>query len=286
MVLPTKTELEATIDRALAEDLYGGDVTTNALIPPHIEATANIVPKEPGVIAGMEVSLLVFRRVDPDLEVTLRLLDGDQVEGGETLATVSGRFSSILTAERTALNYLRHMSGVATMTSKFVAKVADTDTVIVDTRKTTPGMRLLDKYAVAIGGGRNHRSNLSDGVLIKDNHIEALQAEGFSLQQIVRRARARAPHTLRIEVEIETVEEVRAAIEAGADIILLDNMSTDDMRVAVELANDKCLTEASGDVTLDRVADIAATGVDMISVGALTHSAPALNISLDYSPVA
>ncbi len=282
-MLPHPGELERIIDAALAEDLTGGDVTTAALIPPHIEASADVVPKEPGVLAGVGVALAVFQRVDPALAVNPALLDGDRVEGGEVVASVSGRLGSILSAERTALNFMQRMSGIATLTARYAAAVSGTGAVIVDTRKTAPGLRSLDKYAVSLGGGKNHRRNLADGVLIKDNHIAALQAEGVSLPQIIRRARTRAPHTVRIEVEVETIEETRAAVEAGADIIMLDNMSLDEMREAADIAKGRCLTEASGGITLDNVADVAATGVDLISIGALTHSPPALDISLDFA---
>jgi nicotinate-nucleotide pyrophosphorylase (carboxylating) len=275
-------ELSRVIDAALTEDLAGGDVTTDSLIPQHIEASANFVPRSPGVIAGLEVARAVFARVDSTLKFTPKLIDGDRVEGGEVVAVVSGSLSSILRGERVALNFMQRMSGIASMTAKFVEAVDGTNAVIVDTRKTVPGLRTLDKYSVAAGGGRNHRRNLSDGVLIKDNHIAALQAEGMSLQQIIRRARAHAPHTVKIEVEVESLEEVPAAIEGGADIVMLDNMSTADMRTAVGLCKGKCLTEASGGVNLATVRQIAETGVDMISVGALTHSVPALDIGLDF----
>lgn len=275
-------ELERVVDAALTEDLSGGDVTTDSLIPTHIEASASFVPRIHGVIAGLDVARAVFARVDPTVRFTPRLVDGDVVEGGETVATVTGSLGSILRTERVALNFMQRMSGIASMTAQFVAAVAETDAVIVDTRKTAPGLRSIDKAAVAAGRGRNHRRNLSDGVLIKDNHIAALQAEGIGLQQIIRRARAQAPHTVKIEVEIESLDEVRAALEGGADIIMFDNMSLDDMREGVGMCSGKCLTEASGNVSLQTVREIAQTGVDMISVGALTHSVIALDIGLDF----
>jgi nicotinate-nucleotide pyrophosphorylase (carboxylating) len=282
MPMPDPVELSQIIERALVEDLAGGDVTTDSLIPAHIEAAANLTPRGPGVIAGLQVAEAVFKRVDPSLQFKVRLVDGDVVEGGESVAVVSGSMASILKAERTVLNLVQRMSGIATLTARFVSAVSHTRAVIVDTRKTAPGLRSLDKYAVAAGGGRNHRRNLSDGVLIKDNHIAALQAEGFSLQQIIRRARATAPHTVKIEVEVESVEEVPAAIEGGADIIMLDNMSTDSMRRAVEMCRDRCLTEASGGITIGNVGEVAETGVDIISIGALTHSVEAMDIGLDF----
>ncbi len=275
-------ELQRVVDAALTEDLSGGDVTTDSLIPVHIEAAASFVPREPGVVAGLDVAQAVFARVDPSLKFTAKLIDGDVVEGGEAVATVSGALASILRGERVALNFMQRMSGIASMTAAFAKAVEGTDAVIVDTRKTAPGLRMLDKAAVGMGGGRNHRRNLSDGVLIKDNHIAALQAEGLGLQQIVRRARAQAPHTVKIEVEVESLDEVEPAIEGGADIIMLDNMSLETMRQAVALCRGRCLTEASGNVTVKSVRQIAETGVDMISVGALTHSVRALDIGLDF----
>lgn len=283
-MLPLPHELDAIIDRALAEDLGGGDITTAALVPPHLQASAAFVAREPGVLAGVGVAMAVCRRLDPGLHTTPKLFDGDRLEGGEVLATVSGPVASILTAERTALNFLQRMSGIATATARYVQAAKGTRAVIVDTRKTAPGLRALDKYAVAVGGGRNHRRNLTDGVLIKDNHIAALMAEGFTLAQIIRSARSKAPHTVKIEVEVESVAEAKVAVEAGADIIMLDNMPVDQMREAVRMGSGKCLFEASGGVTLETVAEIAATGVDMISVGALTHSVRALDMALDYQP--
>ena len=281
-MLPSRGELDATIDRALAEDSAGADVTTAALIPAHLEARASLVPNEAGVLAGLGVAAQVFRRVDPDLVFVQRLLDGDHVEGGESVATVSGSMASILSAERTALNFLQRMSGIATLTSKYVKAIEGTTASIVDTRKTAPGLRSLDKYAVSVGGGRNHRMNLADGVLIKDNHLAALQAEGVSLSQAIKRARLRAPHTVKIEVEVESVEAAVAASAAGADIVLLDNMSPTDMRSAVDQISVGCTVEASGGITLENVADVAQSGVDIISIGALTHSPRAMDISLEF----
>ncbi|MBM3957573.1 MAG: carboxylating nicotinate-nucleotide diphosphorylase, partial [Gemmatimonadetes bacterium] len=220
-MLPFAAELNAIIDRALVEDLALGDPTTAALIPPHLEGTGRLAAREPGVLAGIGVALAVFKRLDPGIETSALLLDGDRLEAGSVAAVVRGPLAGILGAERTALNFAQRMSGIATMTDRFVQAVRGTKALIVDTRKTAPGLRALDKMAVAIGGGRNHRRNLGDGILIKDNHCAALQAEGVSLPQIVRRARVRASHTLRVEVEVESVEEVRAAVEAGADIVML-----------------------------------------------------------------
>ncbi len=281
-MLLTPRELNVFIDRALEEDSVGADVTTSSLIPPHLESTASLVPQEPGVLAGLDVAEAAFIRVNPNLVFTKKLLDGDRVEGGEVVATISGSMASILTAERTALNFLQRMSGIATLTDRYVQAVDGTTSSITDTRKTVPGLRLLDKYAVSIGGGRNHRMNLTDGVLIKDNHLAALAGEGVSLAQAIKRARARAPHTVKIEVEVESVEAALAAAAAGADIVMLDNMSPANMRTAVDQIAADCIVEASGGITLDNVADVAESGVDIISIGALTHSVEAMDISLDY----
>jgi nicotinate-nucleotide pyrophosphorylase (carboxylating) len=281
-MLPTPGNLDLFIDRALEEDSASADITTNSLIPQHLEARAFLVPKEPGILAGLEVAGASFRRVDPNLVFTQKLLDGDRVEGGEIVATVEGSMASILTAERTALNFLQRMSGIATLTDRYVQAIDGTTASITDTRKTAPGLRLLDKYAVSVGGGRNHRMSLADGVLIKDNHLAALQAEGVDLGQAIKRARARAPHTVKIEVEVETIEAALAAAHAGADIVMLDNMSPDDMATAVDQIAADCTVEASGGITLANVAAVANSGVDIISIGALTHSVPAMDISLDY----
>jgi nicotinate-nucleotide pyrophosphorylase (carboxylating) len=281
-MLPTPAELDVIIDRALAEDSVGADVTTGALIPAHLEARASLVPKMPGILAGLDVAAAVFRRVNPELVFVQRLLDGDRVEGGEAVATISGSMASILTAERTALNFLQRMSGIATLTGTYVNAIEGTSAAIADTRKTAPGLRLLDKHAVTVGGGRNHRMNLTDGVLIKDNHLAALAGEGISLAQAIKRARTRAPHTVKIEVEVESLEPAIAAANAGADIVMLDNMSPDEMRAAVDQIGAVCTVEASGGITLANVTAAAQSGVDIISVGALTHSVMAMDISLDY----
>jgi len=281
----TSRALERVIDGALAEDLSLGDPTTEILIPRTLPGSAALVAKQAGVIAGILVAEAVFTRVDPDLVMERQVEDGDTVKPGQALGVVEGRMASILTAERVALNFLQRMSGTATLTAKFVqaAKAApNSRATIVDTRKTTPGLRALEKYAVRVGGGRNHRMALGDGVLIKDNHVDALRMHGMTVREMVEQARREARHTIRIEVEVQTLEEVRAALEGGADIILLDNMAPQAMTEAVEEVNGRAVLEASGQVTLETVAAVAATGVDLISVGALTHSAPALDISLDY----
>ena len=280
---PITPETEALIDRALAEDVQGGDVTTDALIPNDLMGEARLVSEEDGVLSGVETALAVFRRVDPGVETRAELADGAGLEPGMVIGSVTGPVASILTAERTALNFVRRLSGIATETSKYVREVAGYDARILDTRKTTPGLRNLEKQAVAAGGGANHRRGLGDGVLIKDNHVEALRGQGMSLGEIVGKARANAPHSLKIEVEIEDPNDVEEAISAGADILLLDNMSTADMSAAVKLAGGRVLIEASGRVSLRNVREVAATGVDLISVGALTHSSRALDIGLDLT---
>ena len=280
---PITPETEALIDRALAEDTQGGDVTTNALIPSDLTGEARLVAEEDGVLSGLEAALAVFRRVDPGVETHADLAEGAVLEPGMAIGSVTGPVASILTAERTALNFVRRLSGIATETSKYVREVAGYDVRILDTRKTTPGLRNLEKQAVAAGGGANHRRGLGDGVLIKDNHIEALRGQGMSLGETVGKARANAPHSLKIEVEIEDANDVEEAISAGADILLLDNMSTTDMSSAVKLAGGRVLIEASGRVSLRNVREVAATGVDLISVGALTHSSRALDIGLELT---
>jgi nicotinate-nucleotide pyrophosphorylase (carboxylating) len=280
-MLQITPSIRSTVERALAEDLGMGDITTDSLIPPDIRGLATIVAKVPGVIAGLGVALEVFRQVDPSVETRVLMADGSEVIPGDVVAEVEGSVSGILKGERVALNFLQRLSGIATETSRYVKAVGGTKARILDTRKTVPGLRELEKYAVRVGGGRNHRYNLADGILIKDNHIAALRARELTLAAIIRRARENAPHTLRIEVEVETVDEAREALEARADAILLDNMSLEEMRQVVTLVQGRCLLEASGGINLETVRAVAETGVDLISVGALTHSVRALDISLD-----
>jgi nicotinate-nucleotide pyrophosphorylase (carboxylating) len=275
-------ELRRIVEIALSEDLPWGDATAQVIIPLDLTATGRIAAREEGVLAGLEVAREVFRTVDPAVEFRALAADGDSVRGGQPLAEVRGPAAAILAGERVALNFLQRLSGTATLTSRYVQAVAGHHAAIVDTRKTTPGLRLLEKYAVVAGGGANHRQNLSDGILIKDNHLAALAMRGLSLTEVVSMARRRARHTQRVEVEVETPEQAEQAAEAGADLILLDNMAPEEMRRAVELVAGRALTEASGGITLDGVAAIAASGVDLISVGALTHSARALDIALDF----
>ena len=280
-MLQITSSVRDIVGRALAEDLGHGDVTTDALIPPDSRGQASVVVKAHGVVAGLEVALEVFRQVDTSTAARVRVADGSAVSPGDVVADIEGSVAGILKAERVALNFLQRLSGIATATAAYVKAVEGTKARIIDTRKTVPGLRQLEKYAVRAGGGHNHRYNLADGILIKDNHIAALRARGLGLAEIVAMARARSPHTLLVEIEVETVEEAVEAIEARADAVLLDNMTPDDMRRAVSIADGRALLEASGGVTLDTVRAVAETGVDLISVGALTHSVRALDISLD-----
>ncbi|MDO3377015.1 carboxylating nicotinate-nucleotide diphosphorylase [Geoalkalibacter halelectricus] len=269
-------EIERIIRTALAEDIGAGDLTTEATLAPGTPGEARLVAKEDFVLAGIDVARQVFHAVDVGVSFSTEVSDGQQVRKGELLAVVQGAAASLLQAERVALNLLQRMSGVATLTAAYVAAVRGTDAQIVDTRKTTPGLRILEKYAVRMGGGRNHRYALYDGVLIKENHIAA--AGGIA--QAVARARQRLSHIHKIEIETQTLDEVGQALEAKADVILLDNMDLDMLRDAVALVRGRALTEASGGVNLESVRGIAETGVDLISVGALTHSYRAVDISM------
>lgn len=281
MTSQARTGWEAIVDLALAEDIGAGDVTTLATVPPETRARATMLVKAEGVISGLAVADFAFRRVDPAVTFSRLVADGTRVTPGTIVAEVSGPARSLLTAERVALNFVQRLSGVATLTARFVDAVADTGARIVDTRKTSPGLRLLEKQAVRDGGGANHRVGLADGVLIKDNHLAAIGGPD-RLTRAIQRARAYAPHTLKIEVEVTTLAEVEEAVAAGADVILLDNMDVATMRRAVELVAGRALLEASGGVNLATVRAIAETGVDLISVGSLTHSAPALDVSLEF----
>lgn len=277
----TEAQIEEIGDRALAEDLAWGDVTTGALIPNNQQGIATIVAKEQGVLVGINVVRKVFHKLDPELKIDALLEDGDKVNSGSIIAKVEGKVASILKAERTALNFLQRLSGIASETNRYVKVVEGLPVHIMDTRKTTPGLRLLEKYAVRVGGGENHRMNLGDGILIKNNHLAALRSRGLSLKEIIAKARQNASQGLKLEVEVKTVQEAEEAAEAGVDIIMLDNMSLEDMRQAVESIHGRALIEASGGMTLDKVRAVAETGVNFISVGALTHSAKALDISLE-----
>ncbi len=272
--------MQELIDRALAEDIGAGDVTTEALVPPDARARARIVQKEPGVVAGLRVAEAVFRRVDPELRWHAHAREGEWRQDG-LVAEVAGHAGSILRGERVALNFLGRLSGVATLTALFVRAVDGTGARILDTRKTTPGLRALERQAVKEGGGTNHRFGLFDAVLVKENHIAA----AGGVRAAVERARAAARDGMLVEIECASLEEVDEALEAGASRLLLDNMGNKEMAEAVRHAAGRAELEASGGVTLDTVRAIAETGVDYISVGALTHSAPALDLSLELDPL-
>ena len=267
------------VRRALAEDVGSGDITTPAVVDDGAQCRAEIWAKEEGVIAGLAVALIVFQMCDPEVTFESEVADGDRVSEGQVVARLAGSTRAILTAERTAHNFHQRMSGIATLTAQFVEAVEGTSARIVDTRKTAPGLRLLDKYAVRAGGGWNHRVGLFDGVLIKDNHLRAAGGVG----EAVGRARGNVHHLVKVEVEVQTLEEVEEALAAGADVVMLDNMGLAEIEEAVELVGRRCQTEVSGGVTLEMVRELAECGVDYISVGALTHSAPALDLSLEIA---
>jgi len=268
--------LDRIIENALLEDIHIGDITTSSVVPEKRKARARFIAKEPLILAGISVAERVFHILDPEIVFTPHFSDGASLEKGAVIADISGDAALLLQGERVSLNLLQRMSGIASLTNRYCAAVRGTSARVVDTRKTTPGLRQLEKYAVRVGGGYNHRSGLYDGILIKENHIAA--AGGITIA--VGRARAVVPHTLKIEVETENLSQVAEALSAGADIIMLDNMDTETMRRAVEFIGGKALVEASGGVNLDTIAEIAATGVDVISVGAITHSARAMDISM------
>jgi nicotinate-nucleotide pyrophosphorylase (carboxylating) len=281
----SKAQIEKIIDSALGEDISSGDITTELLIPVELRGRASIVVKGEGVLAGIEVAAVVFRRVDSQLEFRGLVSDGSKVHPGDVAAAVEGSAASILKGERTALNFLQHLSGIATETARYVDAISGLKAHIMDTRKTIPGLRPLEKYAVRVGGGYNHRQSLGDGILIKDNHLAALHSQGTGLGGAVEKARRNAPRTLKVEIEVQNIDQARQALDAGADIIMLDNMNVDDIRRVVELCHGRALLEASGGITLENVRAVAETGVDLISVGALTHSAKALDISLELEPL-
>ena len=274
-------DVQDSIDRALAEDQAFNDPTTGSIIPPDLMARGVMRSKASGVLAGIEVSLAVFRRIDPQLAAEALMTDGAGLIPGDEIARMEGRAASILRAERVALNFLQRMCGIATDTSQYVKAVEGFTSKIIDTRKTAPGLRYLDKYAVRAGGGANHRLNLADGILIKDNHIAALRSRGLGLKEAVELAVERASHTINVEVEVANLEELEDALAAGARIIMLDNMSLEDMRDAVEMVDGRAILEASGGINLETARAVAETGVDLISVGSLTHSVRALDVSLD-----
>lgn len=272
--------VRALVSEALAEDIGGGDATTLSLVPEHLSTRASIVARQACVISGAEVARAVFQAFDAALDCRTLLAEGAAAGEGTEIMAIEGRARSILTAERTALNFMQRMTGTATLTRRFVDLVKPYGSTILDTRKTTPGMRILEKYAVLCGGGANHRMGLFDRVLIKDNHRRLWGGGGGSLDAAIRRARQSFPD-LPVEIEVENISELRSALDAGPDWVLLDNMPCDLMRECVKLCKGKCFVEASGGITTGNVADVASTGVDAISLGCLTHSPPSADLSLE-----
>ena len=273
-----KLQADQLIRMALAEDITSEDVSTNAVMPCATKGTVDLIAKEDGIIAGMDVYARVFQLLDEKTEVDLKCKDGDKVTSGQLLAVVTGDIRVLLSGERVALNYLQRMSGIATYTSQVAALLKGSKVTLLDTRKTTPNCRVFEKYAVRVGGGCNHRYNLSDGVLLKDNHIGA----AGSVIKAIQMAKAYAPFVRKIEIEVETLDQVKEAVEAGADIIMLDNMTPEVMKQAVELIHGRAQTECSGNITKENIQKILETGVDFVSSGALTHSAPILDISMKH----
>ena len=277
----TAATIARVVGAALEEDAPWGDLTSTALLPEEATATADLVARESGVFSGGQVFTAAFALTDPALTIDVHVGDGDEFAAGDVLASVSGSARSILTAERVALNFTQRMSGIATLTATFVRRIAGTKARIADTRKTTPGLRAFERHAVACGGGHNHRYSLSDAVMAKDNHLAVLQRSGADLATALRQAFSRLPHTTHVVVEVDRLDQIEAVLDGGAHTVLLDNFSLDDLRAGVALIGDRAQAEASGGVDLDTVRGIAETGVDVISVGALTHSARALDLGLD-----
>lgn len=271
-----KMQADQLIRMALQEDITSEDVSTNAVMPTATKGTVDLIAKEDGVIAGLDIYARVFTILDEKTEIDFHCKDGDEVKKGELMATVTGDIRVLLSGERVALNYLQRMSGIATYTRQVAKLLEGSKVTLLDTRKTTPNCRVFEKYAVRVGGGCNHRYNLSDGVLLKDNHIGA----AGSVTKAVQMAKAYAPFVRKIEIEVETLEQVKEAVEAGADIIMLDNMTPEVMKQAVELINGRAQTECSGNITKENIQKIREIGVDFVSSGALTHSAPILDISM------
>ncbi len=271
-----KMQADQLIRMALQEDITSEDVSTNAVMPTATQGTVDLIAKEDGVVAGLEIYARVFTILDEKTEIDLHCKDGDEVKKGELMATVTGDIRVLLSGERVALNYLQRMSGIATYTRQVAKLLEGSNVTLLDTRKTTPNCRVFEKYAVRVGGGHNHRYNLSDGVLLKDNHIGA----AGSVAKAVKMAKAYAPFVRKIEIEVETLDQVKEAVEAGADIIMLDNMTPEVMKQAVELIDGRAQTECSGNITKENIQKIREIGVDFVSSGALTHSAPILDISM------
>lgn len=282
---PSADQIQAAVRLALDEDLAAGDVTTVSLFPDPIPARGTVTAHQPLILAGMAVAQAVFTGVDPNLRIIDALSDGARAKKGQVVLTVLGDARSLLMAERVALNFLQHLSGIATLTGRFCRAVRGSHATILDTRKTTPGLRLLQKWAVALGGGQNHRQSLGDGILIKDNHLLLLQGRHLGIAQACQSARDQAPQGQSIIVETTSLQEVREALKGGADVILLDNMPPSLVQKAVALIHGRALVEVSGGITLHNVREMAEAGADRISIGALTHSAPAADLSMDIAPL-
>ena len=278
---PPPSHIRQIVQAALQEDIGFGDLTSNVLLSQSMSAQGKIVVKEAMVVAGLAVALEVFHQIDDSLTVKFHHLDGDWIKANTQLLTITGNSQSLLQAERVALNFIQRLSGISTLTRQFCRAVQGHSVKIADTRKTTPGLRGLEKWAVRLGGGYNHRFSLNDGILIKDNHLMLLAANNISLSQACRLAKQQAPHGLRVSVEVESLSQVRQALQGKADIILLDNMTPSKIRQAVKIIKGQALVEVSGGITLQNIQDIAKTGIDIISIGALTHSAPAMDLSMD-----
>ena len=280
--MTSQSQIEKIVDLALDEDTGHGDITSEALIPSNMAGKAIIVANEAGILVGAEIARMVFLKTDASLEIEIQTEEGKEVKADDVVATVKGRVISILKAERTALNFMGRLSGVATEASKYIAEMKGSATVISDTRKTTPGLRMLEKYAMYAAGGQTHRPDLGSGILIKDNHLVALAAKGKTIKDAVDMAREKVKGGMKVEIEVDTVAQAQEAADAKADVIMLDNMSIEDMKKAVDLIPEGIKVEASGGVTLENVREVAMTGVDIISVGAITHSARSLDFSLEF----
>lgn len=280
--MTSQSLIEKITSLALEEDTGRGDVTSDILIPANLAGRGSVVAGEEGMLVGGEVAKIIFLKVDSSLEVEILIEDGSRVKPGDIVMTANGKVRSILKAERTALNFISRLSGVATEVAKYVAKVKGTGVAIADTRKTSPGLRMLEKYAVYAAGGHNQRPDLGTGILIKDNHLVAAQAKGVGVTEAVAKAKKEAPQEMKVTVEVNTLAQVEEAIKGKPDTIMLDNMSLDDMKKAVDLIPEGIMVEASGGITLDNVHDVALIGVDIISIGAVTHSAKAIDFSLEF----
>ncbi len=282
---PPLSSMRRVISAALEEDLAHGDLTSTLLIPPTLLARADIIAKGHMIVAGVAVAREVFQAVDSTIALTTHFGDGTMVRPSTTILSMKGKAQSLLQGERIALNFLQRLSGISTLTHQFCEAVRDYPIAIVDTRKTTPGLRALEKWAVRLGGGKNHRFSLYDGILIKDNHLMAMASQGMNIAQTCLWARQHAPHGLRICIEVETIAQVRQALKGKADVLLLDNMTPDQVRQAIAIIQKQALVEVSGGMTLNNIRAMAEVGPDFISIGALTHSAPSMDLSMDFAPL-